>query len=84
MIKGIRQCGKTYIIQKFAKENYESVVYMSKNTLFQANKQGFDTLFQANNLLKRHFWERINKNHSTKDANYGRQSDDTLHDTPIM
>ena len=29
MIKGIRQCGKTYIVQKFAKENYESVVYMN-------------------------------------------------------
>lgn len=28
VIKGIRQCGKTYIVQKFAKENYESVVYM--------------------------------------------------------
>lgn len=24
-----RQCGKTYIVQKFAKENYESVVYMN-------------------------------------------------------
>lgn len=23
VIKGIRQCGKTYIVQKFAKENYE-------------------------------------------------------------
>lgn len=22
VIKGIRQCGKTYIVQKFAKENY--------------------------------------------------------------
>ena len=29
MIKGIRQCGKTYIVQKFAKENYDSVVYMN-------------------------------------------------------
>lgn len=29
VIKGIRQCGKTYIVQKFAKENYESVVYMN-------------------------------------------------------
>ena len=23
VIKGIRQCGKTYIVQKFAKENYD-------------------------------------------------------------
>ena len=29
VIKGIRQCGKTYIVQKFAKEHYESVVYMN-------------------------------------------------------
>ena len=29
VIKGIRQCGKTYIVQKFVKENYESVVYMN-------------------------------------------------------
>lgn len=29
VIKGIRQCGKTYIVQKFAAENYESVVYMN-------------------------------------------------------
>lgn len=29
VIKGIRQCGKTYIVQKFARENYASVVYMN-------------------------------------------------------
>ena len=29
LIKGIRQCGKTYIVQKFAKENYDNVVYMN-------------------------------------------------------
>ena len=29
VIKGIRQCGKTYIVQKFAEENYESVIYMN-------------------------------------------------------
>lgn len=29
VLKGIRQCGKTYIVQKFAKENYENVVYMN-------------------------------------------------------
>lgn len=29
IIKGVRQCGKTYIVQKFARENYESVVYMN-------------------------------------------------------
>lgn len=29
VIKGVRQCGKTYIVKKFAKENYEYVVYMN-------------------------------------------------------
>lgn len=29
VIKGVRQCGKTYIVRKFAEENYESVVYLN-------------------------------------------------------
>lgn len=29
VIKGVRQCGKTYIVKKFAKNNYENVVYMN-------------------------------------------------------
>ena len=29
VIRGIRQCGKTYIVRRFAMENYESVVYMN-------------------------------------------------------
>jgi len=29
VIKGIRQCGKTYVVRKFAEENYENVVYMN-------------------------------------------------------
>ncbi len=29
VIKGVRQCGKTYIVKKFAHENYENVVYMN-------------------------------------------------------
>lgn len=29
VIKGVRQCGKTYIVQKFAKDNYKNVVYMN-------------------------------------------------------
>lgn len=37
VIKGIRQCGKTYIVQKFAKENYESAVYM--NFILEPNKK---------------------------------------------
>ncbi len=29
VIKGVRQCGKTFIVKKFAKENYQNVVYMN-------------------------------------------------------
>jgi len=34
VIKGIRQCGKTYIVQKFATENYERVDYLQCYFLF--------------------------------------------------
>lgn len=29
VIKGVRQCGKTFIAEKFARENYENVVYVN-------------------------------------------------------
>ncbi len=29
VIKGVRQCGKTYIVRRFAEDNYENVVYMN-------------------------------------------------------
>ena len=29
IIKGCRQCGKTYIVRKFAEENYQNVVYLN-------------------------------------------------------
>lgn len=29
VIKGVRQCGKTFIVKKFAEENYPNVVYMN-------------------------------------------------------
>lgn len=29
VIKGVRQCGKTYIVKTFANDNYENVVYMN-------------------------------------------------------
>jgi uncharacterized protein len=44
VIKGIRQCGKTYIAKDFARKNYRSVVYMNftlepdKITAFTGNK----------------------------------------------
>lgn len=37
VIKGIRQCGKTYIVQKFANDNYENVVYI--NFILEPDKQ---------------------------------------------
>ncbi len=43
VIKGVRQCGKTYIARKFAGDRYESVVYMNfilepdKKTAFKGN-----------------------------------------------
>ena len=44
VIKGIRQCGKTFIVEKFAKEHYKHVVYINfaleadKTTAFVGNK----------------------------------------------
>lgn len=29
VIKGIRQCGKTFIVQQFAREHYEHMVYVN-------------------------------------------------------
>lgn len=40
VIKGIRQCGKTYIVQKFAEENYESVIYM--NFILEPDKKSVE------------------------------------------
>lgn len=43
VIKGVRQCGKTYIVKKFARDNYENVVYMNfilepdKKSAFEGN-----------------------------------------------
>ncbi len=37
VIKGIRQCGKTYIVRKFAEENYDSVVYI--NLILEPDKK---------------------------------------------
>lgn len=37
VIKGVRQCGKTYIVKKFAKENYANVIYM--NFILEPDKQ---------------------------------------------
>jgi len=36
VIKGIRQCGKTFIVRKFAEEHYKSVIYI--NFVLEADK----------------------------------------------
>lgn len=37
VIKGVRQCGKTFIVRKFAADNYESVVYI--NFILEPNRK---------------------------------------------
>lgn len=44
VVKGVRQCGKTFIVRQFAEQYYESVVYINfaleadKITAFLGNK----------------------------------------------
>ena len=50
VIKGARQIGKTYIVKRFAEENYENVIYMD----FRANaalRSIFDRSFVVNDLI---------------------------------
>ena len=49
VIKGIRQCGKAYIVQKFARENYESVVYM--NFILELLCKGLHNISYANKFI---------------------------------
>lgn len=42
VIKGCRQCGKTYIVRKFANENYENVIYLN----FFANPE-YKSIFEG-------------------------------------
>ena len=57
VIKGVRQSGKTYIVKKFANENYPNVVYMNfilepdKKSAFSGNLD-VDTIF----LISRHLF----------------------------
>ncbi len=50
VIKGLRQIGKTYIVKKFAKENYPNVIYLDfrKN---QELRSIFDRSFIVNDLI---------------------------------
>lgn len=51
VIKGLRQVGKTYIVTKFAKENYKNIVYID----FKSNpriKRIFDDDLDVNTLVR--------------------------------
>lgn len=58
VIKGICQCGKTYIVQKFARENYDSVVYMNfilepdKKSAFTGNIDVDTIILNLSTLIK--------------------------------
>ncbi len=50
VIKGLRQVGKTYIVKKFAEENYDNVIYID----FRKNRQLrslFESPFVINDLI---------------------------------
>lgn len=50
VIKGLRQIGKTYIVEQFAKENYENVIYINfKNN--EDIKQVFEGNLDVNRIM---------------------------------
>ena len=57
VIKGVRQCGKTFIVQRFAEQHYESVVYVNfaleadKITAFLGNKDVNTILLNLSTLM---------------------------------
>ncbi|MCR5271542.1 MAG: ATP-binding protein [Lachnospiraceae bacterium] len=61
ILTGVRQCGKTYIVDEFARKNFESYVYInfeSEETLSSV----FDYDFDVNRIIKeleRHFKTQI-------------------------
>ena len=61
ILTGVRQCGKTYIVDEFARSNFESYVYVnfeSEETLSAI----FDYDFDVNRIIKeleRHFSTKI-------------------------
>ena len=58
VVKGVRQCGKTYIVQKFAKEHYKHAVYLNfaKNptlsTAFENSLDVDDIIINLTTLIK--------------------------------
>ena len=57
VIKGVRQCGKTFIVQQFAEQNYESVVYLNfaldadKATAFLGSKDVNTIILNLSTLM---------------------------------
>lgn len=57
VIKGCRQCGKTYIVRKFASENFENVVYLnfmedvSLNMAFDTSKRIDDIVLNLSAMV---------------------------------
>ena len=57
VVKGVRQCGKTFIVQQFAEQHYESVVYVNfaleadKITAFLGKKDVDTILFNLSALM---------------------------------
>ena len=57
VLKGVRQCGKTFIVQQFAQQHYESVVYVNfaleadKITAFLGNKDVNTILLNLSTLM---------------------------------
>jgi predicted AAA+ superfamily ATPase len=50
LIAGIRQCGKTYAVKRFAKEEYENVIYINFMTNPDA-KRIFSSSLEVNDLI---------------------------------
>lgn len=50
VIKGLRQTGKTYIVKKFAKENYENNIYLDFRK-YRELRSVFDHSFVVNDLI---------------------------------
>lgn len=57
VVKGVRQCGKTFIVREFARQHYESVVYLNfaleadKITAFIGNKDVGTILLNLSTLM---------------------------------
>ena len=61
LLTGVRQCGKTYIVEEFAKECFENYVYVNFESADNLSAI-FDYDFDVNRImteLERHFKTKI-------------------------